>query len=75
MEWQHRLDFDWQEEGDNPMVTISLGSFNALTAKYGTEGVTLIGRKEYDILLRKVEMYDKIKKVYDEGETLRNINR
>ena len=49
------------------MVTIPLDSYNALTSKYGTEGVTLIGKREYDILLRKAEMYDKIKKVYDEG--------
>ena len=67
MEWQHRSDFDWQEEGDNAMVTIPLDSYNALTSKYGTEGVTLIGRREYDILLQKAEMYDKIKKVYEEG--------
>ena len=67
MERQHRSDFDWQEEGDNAMVTIPLDSYNALTSKYGTEGVTLIGKREYDILLRKAEMYDKIKKVYDEG--------
>ena len=51
MEWQHRSDFDWQEEGDSPMVTIPLDSYNALTSKYGTEGVTLIGKREYDILL------------------------
>ena len=51
MEWQHRSDFDWQEEGDNPMVTILLDSYNAPTSKYDTEGVTLIGRREYDILL------------------------
>ena len=67
MEWQHRLDYDWEEEGDNPMVTIPLDSYNVLTTKYGSEGVTLIGKREYDILLRKAEMYDKIKKVYDEG--------
>ena len=41
---QHRSDFDWQEEGDSPMVTIPLDSYNALTSKYGTEGVTY--RKE-----------------------------
>ena len=35
------------------MVTIPLDSYNALTSKYGTEGVTLIGKREYDILLRK----------------------
>ena len=51
MEWQHRSDFDWQEEGDNFMVTIPLDSYNALTSKYGTEGVTLIRKREYDILL------------------------
>ena len=51
MEQQHQSDFDWQEEGDNPMVTIPLDSYNALTSKYSTEGVTLIGRREYDILL------------------------
>ena len=51
MERQHRSDFDWQEEGDSPMVTIPLDSYNALTSKYGTEGVTLIGKREYDILL------------------------
>ena len=51
LERQHRSDFDWQEEGDNAMVTIPLDSYNALTSKYGTEGVTLIGRREYDILL------------------------
>ena len=51
MERQHRLDYDWQEEGDNPMVTLPLDSYNALTTKYGTEGVTLIGKREYDILL------------------------
>ena len=49
------------------MVTIPLASYNVLTSKYGTEGVTLIGKREYDILLRKVEMYDKIKNVYEEG--------
>ena len=49
------------------MVTIPLDSYNALTSKYGTEGVTLIGKREYDILLRKAEMYDKIKNVYEEG--------
>ena len=52
------------------MVTIPLDSYNALTSKYSTEGVTLIGKREYDILLRKAEMYDKIKKVYDEGENI-----
>ena len=67
MERQHRSDFDWQEEGDNPMVTIPLDSYNALTSKYGTECITLIGKREYDILLRKAEMYDKIKNVYEEG--------
>ena len=67
MERQHRSDFDWQEEGDSPMVTIPLESYDALTSKYGTEGVTLIGKKEYDILLRKAEMYDKIKNIYEEG--------
>ena len=69
MEQQHWLDFDWQEEGDNPMVTIPLDSYNALTTKYGTEGVTLIGKREYDILLRKAEMYDKIKRFMMKGET------
>ena len=49
------------------MVTIPLDSYNALTSKYDTEGVTLILRREYDILLRKAEMYDKIKKVYEKG--------
>ena len=67
MERQHRNDFDWQEEGDNAMVTIPLDSYNALTSKYSTEGVTLIRKREYDILLQKAEMYDKIKRVYDEG--------
>ena len=67
MERQHRSDFDWQEEGDNTMVTIPLDSYNALTSKYGTEGVTLIGKREYDILLQKVEIYDKIRNVYEEG--------
>ena len=67
MERQHRLDFDWQEEGDNAMVTIPLDSYNALTSKYGTEGVTLIRKREYDILLQKAEMYDKIKNIYEEG--------
>ena len=67
MERQHRSDYDWQEEGDSPMVTIPLDSYDALTSKYGTEGVTLIGKKEYDILLRKAEMYDKIKNIYEEG--------
>ena len=31
------------------MVTIPLDSYNALTSKYGTEVVTLIGKREYDI--------------------------
>ena len=48
------------------MVTIPLDSYDVLTSKYGTEGVTLIGKKEYDILLRKAEMYDKIKNIYEE---------
>ena len=51
------------------MVTIPLDSYNALTTKYGTEGVTLIGKREYDILLQKAEMYDKIKRFMMKGET------
>ena len=49
------------------MVIIPLDSYDTLTSKYSTEGVTLIGKREYDILLRKAEMYDKIKNVYEEG--------
>ena len=44
-----------------------LDSYNAITSKYGTDGVTFLGWSEYEILKRKAEMYDKIKQVYEEG--------
>ena len=50
---------DWTMTGKKK-VTIPLDSYNVLTTKYGSECVTLIGKREYDILLRKAEMYEKI---------------
>ena len=49
------------------MVLLPLDSYNAITSKYGTDGVTFLGWSEYEILKRKAEMYDKIKQVYEEG--------
>ena len=43
------------------MVTIPLDSYNALTTKYGSDTVAFVGKREYDILLQKAEIYDKIK--------------
>ena len=73
MERSGRGDYEWSEEGEVPMVSMPLESFNELLSKYDEGEITVIPRSEYDMLKKKADLYDEMRKMLDKGKDIEGV--
>ena len=55
------------------MVSMPLESFNELLSKYDEGEITVIPRSEYDMLKKKADLYDEMRKMLDKGKDIEGV--